>query len=128
MEDQKLIAVHQTHQFQVSADVARLVNCSLPRPFHAGQLAESLGVHRWMAQRIAYCLRQTGAVREVGKQGRDYHNARLAEYCDRQGIPLADICAHLCDEDFAGELHPNAVGAKIIAEEVFKVLKVVHNE
>jgi hypothetical protein len=76
VEDQKLIAVHQTHQFQVADDVARLVNCSLPRPFHTGQLAESLGVHRWMAQRIAYCLRQAGAVREVDKQG----NARLYEF------------------------------------------------
>ena len=29
-----------------------------------------------MAQRIAYCFRETGAVREVGKQG----NARLYEF------------------------------------------------
>jgi hypothetical protein len=39
-------------------------------------LAESLGVHRWVAQRIAYCLRQTGAVRKVAKHG----NACLYEF------------------------------------------------
>jgi hypothetical protein len=33
-------------------------------------------VDRWLAQRIAYCLRQTGAACEVGKQG----NARLYEF------------------------------------------------
>jgi hypothetical protein len=76
VEDQKLIAVHQTHEFRTPADLAGLVRCPLPHPFHTGQLAQSLGVDRWTAQRIAYCLRQTGAAREVGKQG----NARLYEF------------------------------------------------
>lgn len=75
VEDQKLIAVHKTYRFETGADLARLITCPLPQPFHTGQLAESLGVDRWTAQRIAYCLRQMGAVCEVGKQG----NARLYE-------------------------------------------------
>jgi hypothetical protein len=75
IEDQKLVAVHATYRFQTAADLARLVKSPMPRRFHTGHLAESLEVHRWMAQRIAYCFRQTGAVREVGKQG----NARLYE-------------------------------------------------
>ena len=39
-------------------------NCSpprLPQPFHTGHLAERLQVQRWVAQRIAYCMRETGA-------------------------------------------------------------------
>lgn len=76
VEDQKLIAIHETHRFQTAADLARLITCPLPRLFHTGQLAESLGVHRWVAQRIAYCLRQTSAVHDVGKQG----NTRLYEF------------------------------------------------
>ncbi len=56
------------------------------------------------------------------REKRDYHNARLKEFCGEQGIPLADIFSRLKDEHFADELHPNAEGAKIIAEEVFKVL------
>ncbi len=55
---------------------------------------------------------------------RDYHNARLKEFCEQQGIPLADICSRLKDEHFADELHPNDEGAKIIAEEVYKALSV----
>lgn len=58
---------------------------------------------------------------------RDYHNARLKEFCDRQEIPLADICSRLKDEHFGDELHPSDEGAKIIAEEVYKVLLAVHN-
>jgi hypothetical protein len=76
VEDQKLIAVHETHRFQTAADLARLIACPLPRKFHTGDLAEALRVPRWLAQRIAYCLRQTSALREVGKQG----NARLYSF------------------------------------------------
>ena len=76
VEDQKLVAVHATYRFQTAADLARLVGNGLPQPFHTGHLAQLLQVQRWIAQRIAYCFRQTGAVREVGKQG----NARLYEF------------------------------------------------
>ncbi len=76
VEDQKLVAVHATYRFQTAADLARLVERPMPQQFHTGHLAESLQVHRWSAQRIAYCFRHMGAVREVGKQG----NARLYEF------------------------------------------------
>ena len=76
IEDQKLVAVQATYRFRTAADLARLVERPMPRPFHTGHLAESLQVDRFIAQRIAYCFRQTGAVREVGKQG----NARLYEF------------------------------------------------
>jgi hypothetical protein len=76
VEDQKLVAVGETYRFRTAADLARLVACPLPPQFHTGHLAQSLGVPRWMTQRIAYCLRETGAVCEVGKQG----NARVYEF------------------------------------------------
>jgi lysophospholipase L1-like esterase len=43
--------------------------------------------------------------------------------CDEHGSPLADICSRLHDEHFGDNLHPNAEGAKIIAEQVFAVLR-----
>jgi hypothetical protein len=46
--------------------------------FHSGHLAESLRVDRWVAQRIAYCFRETGTVRLVGKLG----NTRLYEFAE----------------------------------------------
>lgn len=76
VEDQKLIAVHETYSFRTADDLARLVTGPLPQRFHTGHLAESLGVRRWMAQRVAYCLRRTGVVCEAGKQG----NARLYQF------------------------------------------------
>jgi lysophospholipase L1-like esterase len=53
---------------------------------------------------------------------RDYHNGKLNEFCGQHGVPLADICSRLHDEHFGDGLHPNDVGAKIIAEAVFEVL------
>ena len=53
---------------------------------------------------------------------RDYHNERLATHCLENHVPLIDIASKLRDEHFADELHPNDEGARIIADEVFRVL------
>jgi lysophospholipase L1-like esterase len=55
-------------------------------------------------------------------QMRDYHNARLTAYCVEARVPLIDICAKLQNEHFDDELHPNGHGARIIADEVSRVL------
>jgi len=81
VEDQRLVAVRETYRFHTRADLAGLIACALPDPFHTGHLAESLEVDRWIAQRIAYFLRQIGAIREVGRQG----NARLYRWRTRDG-------------------------------------------
>ena len=67
VEDQHLVQIHEVHQFRTAADLCRLLPPTLPRPFHTGQLADGLSVERWIAQRMAYCLRHTGAIRQVGK-------------------------------------------------------------
>jgi hypothetical protein len=72
--DQKLAAVTETLTLRSAADLRTLVErhlsgIRLPRPFDTAQLASALGVARGFAQRIAFCLRETGAVRQVGKQG-----------------------------------------------------------
>jgi hypothetical protein len=73
VEDQRLTGLQQVHQFHTATDLLELLPQGVPQPFDTGQLANQLDIPRWFAQRIAYCLRQTGAVSEVGKQG----NTRL---------------------------------------------------
>ena len=64
-------------------------------------------------------------IAEDTHEKRDYHNERLAEYCQQNEVPLTDICTHLRDEHLGDELHPNEAGARVIAEEVFGVLSSV---
>lgn len=73
IEDQRLVDVKETHAFRTTDDLLNLLPDSLPIPFDTAHLAREMDVSRWFAQRIAYCLRETGATRQVGKQG----NARL---------------------------------------------------
>jgi hypothetical protein len=69
VEDQRLLTVHAVHTFRIAADLLELLPAKLPQPFHTGHLADGLGIHRWIAQRIAYCLRHTGAAAICGKAG-----------------------------------------------------------
>ena len=41
----------------------------LEEPFDTGQLAEAMGIQRWQAQRVAYVLKHTGSIKNVGKKG-----------------------------------------------------------
>jgi hypothetical protein len=69
VEDQHLLEVHGVHEFRSAIDLCRLLPPELPKPFHTGHIAEGLSVDRWIAQRMAYCLRNTGALKQVGKLG-----------------------------------------------------------
>lgn len=86
VEDQRLVAIHQTCRLRTAWDVAALVPQGLPCPFDSAHLARAVEAPRRIAQRMVYCLRQMGAVHEVGKQG----NARLYEWsrrCRKTGKP-----------------------------------------
>jgi hypothetical protein len=67
--DQRLLAVNGVLRLHTAADPLSLLPCELPPQFDTRQLAELLQIRRWIAQRIAYCLRQTGAASVLGKAG-----------------------------------------------------------
>ncbi len=73
VDDLKLVEVQETYRFQTAADLCQLLPSQLPEPFHTGHLAQQLKIKRWIASRIAYCMRKTGGAIQVGKQG----NAKL---------------------------------------------------
>ncbi|RIK85870.1 MAG: hypothetical protein DCC67_03505 [Planctomycetota bacterium] len=80
LEDQRLLGVVATHTFASAGDLRRMLPARLPSPFHTGQLAGRMNTQRWVAQRIAYCLRQTGVTEVAGKQG----NALLYRFAQVQ--------------------------------------------
>lgn len=73
ISDQRLVRISSAQRFRRAGDLLSLLPAELTDPFHTGDLARLLSVHRSFAQQIAYCLRHCGAAREVGKSG----NARL---------------------------------------------------
>ena len=78
VEDQKLCRVLDIQTHHRADDLRRLIDCSLTSPFDTGELAAALGIPRWIAQRIAYCFREMGAARQVGKR----RNAWLYEFVE----------------------------------------------
>lgn len=66
--DQLLASVGETFRFKRAADLWDLVPGHLPQEFDTAELAEAIGSPRWVGQRAAYCLREMGAVRQVGKR------------------------------------------------------------
>lgn len=79
VEDQKLVSIHGCTTLKTAADLWTLLGEVRPETFDTKQLADSLGVRRHIAQRIAYCLDKMGAAKQVGKRG----NARIFEAVKR---------------------------------------------
>ena len=72
IQDQRLLEVLDEDVYRTAADLRRLLPADLPAEFGTADLAQALDIERWFAQRIAYCLRETGCTRVSGKQGNSY--------------------------------------------------------
>ena len=69
IEDQRLVEVVDTVEFKNARDLTKLLPKGLPQPFDTGQLAAAMDVPRWIAQKVAYCLRHMDAIKPDGKKG-----------------------------------------------------------
>jgi len=67
--DRRLLKVLSRSTFKTARDLAALLPAGLPSPFHTLDLARAAGIPRWLAQKMVYCLRQSGALRTAGKAG-----------------------------------------------------------
>lgn len=67
--DQRMTTAGEPRRVQTAADLLSLLPAPLPSPFHTAELAALADVPRGIAQRIAYCLREMGAVETIGKKG-----------------------------------------------------------
>jgi hypothetical protein len=67
--ERRLLEVVDQRSFETPADVCALVPPTLPEPFTTADLAAAIGKPRWLARKMAYCLREMGSLVPVGKQG-----------------------------------------------------------
>ena len=68
--ERRLLDVVDRRLFRGPADVQALLPKGLPREFTTADLATAMDVPRYLAQKMAYCLRKMGAIAQVGKRSR----------------------------------------------------------
>ena len=68
VEDQKLLAIQEAQRIATAADLELLLPGPLPAVFDTKELAAHYQFPRHIAQRIAYCLREMGAIRQIAKR------------------------------------------------------------
>lgn len=70
--DRRLIQVLSRHLFKGPYDFLALIPRELKEPYSTQDLAESIEQPKWLAQKMAYCLRSMGALEIAGKSGNSF--------------------------------------------------------
>jgi hypothetical protein len=68
-QERRLLQVVGQRLFRTPADMGALVPPTLPQPFTTLELATAIARPRWLAQKMAYCLRAMGVIEPAGKRG-----------------------------------------------------------
>jgi hypothetical protein len=76
--ERRLLDVVESHILRDPRDLCRTLPLELPAPFTATDLAAGLRISPALAQKMAYCLREAGAITTEGKRG----HARTYRVCD----------------------------------------------
>ena len=76
--DRLLVGIEGRLVLNHAHDLARLLPPQLERVFSTEEIARHAPMPRWLAQKMAYCLRKTGAVDVAGKRGNAWLYERRA--------------------------------------------------
>jgi hypothetical protein len=69
-DERRLLEVVDRRLFEGPADALAVLPEGLEEPFTTADLAEAMDGPRWLAQKMAYCLRKMGGIVQIGKRGR----------------------------------------------------------
>lgn len=69
IHDRRLIKVLDQVVFESPDEFASLLPSSVPQPFTTLDLARALHQPRYLAQKMAYCLREMGVIKKIGRRG-----------------------------------------------------------
>ena len=99
--ERRLLSVLERFVFEAPSDLWQLIPPTLPDPFDTSHLASVLGHSRWFAQKIAYCLRQSGVIAAIGKKGNSVVYSRLTPTpgTDRQATGRPSAMAPVASND-----------------------------
>jgi hypothetical protein len=68
-QERRLLRVVDRRLFETPSDFASFIPCVLDEPFTTSDLAIAIGKPNWLAQKMAYCLREMDTIAPVGKHG-----------------------------------------------------------
>ncbi len=68
--DRRLLKVLEGRVFETPEQMGALLPHNLPEAFTTTDIAEGLEIPLWLAQKMAYCLREMGVITMIGKQSR----------------------------------------------------------
>jgi len=68
--ERRLLDVVERHTFRRPQDLSALLPPKLPERFTTADLAGAMDGPRWLAQKMAYCLRKMGVIVQIGTRGR----------------------------------------------------------
>jgi len=80
-QERRLLDVVARRLFETPSDFDALVPSTLPEPFATSDLAGAIGKPRWLAQKMAYCLREMGALTPIGRRRNAILHTRPAASC-----------------------------------------------
>jgi hypothetical protein len=66
--ERRLLQVVDNQLFETPADMAALLPSGLVEPFTTADLAAAIAKPRWLARKMAYCLRKMGTITPTGKR------------------------------------------------------------
>jgi hypothetical protein len=70
--DRLLVGIEGRVTLRDTADLLRLLPTGLDEQFTTGEIARLAPMPRWLAQKMAYCLRKMGALEQLGKRGNSW--------------------------------------------------------
>ena len=79
LKGRELVEVVKTERFAQPADFLTLLPPDLPAEFTVADLAQSAGIGRWLAGKMAYSLRHIGTIRQIGKRGNAFVYERASK-------------------------------------------------
>lgn len=69
VEDRLLKSIIGSYELRGTEDLIDLLPSTIPREFTTADIAREAGIPRWLAQKMAYCLRKAGGIELAGKVG-----------------------------------------------------------
>jgi hypothetical protein len=66
--EHRLLDVNQTLCFENAEEISKLLPGNLPAEFTTADIGITSEIPRWLAQKMAYCLRKMGVIQVIGKR------------------------------------------------------------